>query len=337
MKKFKKLAGLVLAAALAMGFAACSDDSDSGSPAAPESHEHTYATSYSSNESHHWYAATCEHTTEKKDFSEHTFGDWSSNGDAVPAKDGTKSRNCSGCSYKETVTDIGTRLPAGTKSSSEAKAVGDIVFNDGSSTPYTAELTLTADQKAAAIAVIFKAEGGKTLGIGLKHDHNGLAWCTTDAKAYNKNITTIQCLAGGSKWEPEFSSDTDGSDNLDQIALFLGEEDDTNDSSKYSAFYYAKNYKNAEGTNVKGTDYEDGWYLPTIAELYDVWKVKATVESASKLCAGSKFEIDRFYWSSSQYASLNGYAYLLNFNDGSRGFSNKETNETYVCAIRSFN
>lgn len=44
----------------------------------------------------------------------------------------------------------------GTKAPGVAKAVGDIVFNDGSATPYTATLTLTPEQKAAAIAVIFK-------------------------------------------------------------------------------------------------------------------------------------------------------------------------------------
>ncbi|MBR6215439.1 MAG: hypothetical protein IKQ84_03430, partial [Spirochaetaceae bacterium] len=46
-----------------------------------------------------------------------------------------------------TVTYIGLKTPT------ETKAVGDIVFTDGSASPYTEELT--DEQKAAAIAVIF--------------------------------------------------------------------------------------------------------------------------------------------------------------------------------------
>lgn len=59
-----------------------------------------------------------------------------------------------------TPTYIGTRNPT------DAKEVGDIVFNDGSATPYTTELTLTPEQKDAAIAVIFY------VGTGLNSDVN---------------------------------------------------------------------------------------------------------------------------------------------------------------------
>lgn len=170
----------------------------------------------------------------------------------------------------------------GTKAPDVAKAVGDIVFNDGSVTPYTAELTLSDEQKAAAIAVIFKVDGGKALGVGLKHNRSGLAWCTSDANAYNKNIETIQCPASGDEGNLTFTVDTDGSDNLEQIASFLTEAglaDDTTgiDADKrYPAFYFAKNYKTT-ATNLTST-YENGWYLPTVAELFDIWKVKATVD-----------------------------------------------------------
>ena len=51
--------------------------------------------------------------------------------------------------YFTPVTYIGTKVPT------EAKAVGDIVFSDGSATPYTSNLTLTDTQKSAAVAVIF--------------------------------------------------------------------------------------------------------------------------------------------------------------------------------------
>lgn len=224
----------------------------------------------------------------------------------------------------------------GTKAPGVAKAVGDIVFNDGSATPYTAELTLSDEQKAAAIAVIFQVDGGKAFGVGLKHNRSGLAWCTSDANAYNKNIETIQCLATGSAGNLTFTVDTDGSDNLEQIASFLttaGLENDTTDASKYPAFYFAKNYKTT-ATNLEAA-YENGWYLPTVAELFDIWKVKTTVDAASSLCEGSQF--GSYYWSSSQSAYFGSIAYVLSFYDGDCDANGKDLSGYFVCAVRAFN
>lgn len=251
----------------------------------------------------------------------------------VGCANSTGENNAGGSTGESTV---GSEI-LGTKAPDVAKAVGDIVFNDGSATPYTAELTLSDEQKAAAIAVIFKVDGGKTLGVGLKHNRSGLAWCTKDANAFNKNIKTIQCPPSGDAGNLTFTDDTDGSDNLEQIASFLttaGLENDTTDASKYPAFYFAKNYKNT-ATNL-GAAYENGWYLPTVAELFDIWKVKATVDAASSLCGGSQFG-DSYYWSSSQYASDDDYACFLYFFNGFWTINVKDGSYDYVCAVRAFN
>lgn len=44
--------------------------------------------------------------------------------------------------------------------------------------------------KSKAIAVIFRADTAskKALGVGLKHNRSGLAWCTSDANAYKLNF-----------------------------------------------------------------------------------------------------------------------------------------------------
>lgn len=229
----------------------------------------------------------------------------------------------------------------GGSSYSAKYAVGDIVLNDGSKVNYETAKNYTDSDldglKSKAIAVIFKVDGGKTLGVGLKHNRSGLRWCTNDANAYNKNIKTIQCPASGDAGNLTFTGDTDGSDNLEQIASFLttaGLENDTTDASKYPAFYFAKNYKTT-ATNL-GAAYENGWYLPTVAELFDIWKVKATVDAASSLCGGSQFG-NSFYWSSSQYASDGEDAYGLFFDDRSWGSSTKYVYYDYVCAVRAFN
>ncbi|WP_318677729.1 DUF1566 domain-containing protein [Treponema sp.] len=229
---------------------------------------------------------------------------------------------------------------AGGSSYSAKYAVGDIILNDGSKVNYETAKNYTGSDldglKSKAIAVIFKVDGGKTLGVGLKHNRSGLRWCTNDANAYNKNIKTIQCPASGDAGNLTFTGDTDGSDNLEQIASFLttaGLENDTTDASKYPAFYFAKNYKTT-ATNL-GAAYENGWYLPTVAELFDIWKVKATVDAASSFCGGSKFD-NSDYWSSSQYASYESRAYELNFDDGD-WFCSKSYMDKYVCAVRAFN
>ena len=73
-------------------------------------HVHTFAESLTKDETHHWYAATCEHTTEVSEKAAHSFGEYVSNNDATTEADGTKTRECSVCGYKDTVTDEGSKI-----------------------------------------------------------------------------------------------------------------------------------------------------------------------------------------------------------------------------------
>ena len=73
-------------------------------------HTHKFATAWTKDETNHWHAATCEHTTEVSGKAAHTFGDYVSNNDATTEADGTKTRECSVCGYKDTVTDEGSKI-----------------------------------------------------------------------------------------------------------------------------------------------------------------------------------------------------------------------------------
>ena len=112
-------------------------------------HKHKFAEDWTKDETHHWYAATCEHTTEVSGKAAHSFGDWTvtkeatcteegskvgvcevckkevtkkidakghcygeyvSNNDATKEADGTKTRECSVCGHKDTVTDEGSKI-----------------------------------------------------------------------------------------------------------------------------------------------------------------------------------------------------------------------------------
>ena len=73
-------------------------------------HTHKFATDWTKDETHHWHAATCEHTTEVSGKAEHSFGEYVSNNDATIEADGTKTRECSVCGHKDTVTEEGSKI-----------------------------------------------------------------------------------------------------------------------------------------------------------------------------------------------------------------------------------
>ena len=233
----------------------------------------------------------------------------------------------------------------GAKTASATKAVGDIVFKDGSATSYTSSLTLSDELKAAAIAVIFYVgtdcnysgnTTSRTLGIGLKKG-SSKAWCIDTASAYSVKITSIECSASlvsgtSQQYAETITGDKNGSDNLSQIGTFLSNNSYTNDTStaaNYPAFYYCKNY----GTNyLSGTSYTSGWYLPSLKEwsMFDTNSV--TVNNAIALCGGA--QVSAMTWTSSQANSAKSPWYYL---PGRDFWNNNTKNITMGChAIREF-
>lgn len=227
--------------------------------------------------------------------------------------------------------------PYGEKSRPDS--AGDIVFVDGTAMAWREGLTLTDEQKAAAVAVIFYAGTGcsndgehRILGVGLAQNKLGIAWCTSSANAYRKNITPIRCEADGEAGALTFKGDLDGSDNFEQMGAFLS-DDDTTTEANYPAFYYAKKYVEAEGSNVGGSEFERGWYLPSLAELFHIWKEWERVNTAIGLCGGTQFD-KGIYWTSSQYPSYTSAAYLFDFYDGSWGYFSYPSHPALPCLCR---
>ena len=280
------------------------------------------------------------------------------------------------------ITEEGTlkKLFIGTKKPTEAKAVYDIVFSDGSATPYTDGLTLSDDEKAAAIAVIFykgtglnspDSEGNadttteRTLGVGLAQTKD--LWCgdpngSNPGNAWNVLVEPIICAPNEELYNYETiagnytfpdTADKNGSDNLSQIAAYLPTQTDssnnyyTNDTgtaARYPAFYFGINYKDQTGSHVSGTNYEDNWYLPSIAELLQLGKEVTDVNSAIELCGGtlvktSSGDNSYDYFSSSQYENYSycTEAYTMRFDSPLYiGVDEKTSDSIYVLAIREF-
>lgn len=238
--------------------------------------------------------------------------------------------------------------------------VGDIVFKDGSATPYSSGLELNDSKKAAAIAIIFYkgnelnsddekgnavTDKERILGVGLEQKNTsssfGIDWSSGNG---TDKISSVKCSIRGDKGNWVISGDKDGHDNLYQIAKELGSDNDVYEhcASKYLAFDFARNYAD-HCSNLSNTNYEAGWYLPSIAELYYLWKKVNTVNAASKLCGGKTFgDSYDHYWSASQ-AESDDSAYSFSFYEGSsldgEIDAEKKLNAFIVgnvCAIRDF-
>ena len=247
----------------------------------------------------------------------------------------------------------------GTKPSSIAKEVGDIVFSDGSAIPYTEDLELTETQKANAVAVIFYKGTGlnsgkdystiRTLGVGF-NTASDYSWCSEDANAYELSIDTIKCEPDNCYpsyrrfyFNDENANDRNGSDNLEQIGKFLaanGQENDTDDSSKYPAFYFAKNY------DAPGNKYDDGWYLPSIAEFFELYDIRFIdtegddINTVFKSITGKEgtFDYQSGFWTSTQ-ASIDEDNTAYAFFEYYAGICSSATlkyDYFNVCAIREF-
>lgn len=263
---------------------------------------------------------------------------------------------------------IGTKLP------SEAKIVGDIVFNDGSAMAYSDYSSLDANTKAEkktkAIALIFykgtelnnndDTTTSRTLGVGLIHDKTGIDWSTDAAgEGSSKKIETIICTPDEND-STVYTGVKNGSQNFELIGEYLNSQNytDTTTGSDaencYPAFFFAKNYKSelisGENTSriITGSDYENGWYLPTIAELYQIYKngigsnKSFDLNTASTALGGGNFSEQTNdgdgYVSSSQHDTFYRNVWRFIFTDGTIDYDDKTyRDDKYACVIREFN
>ena len=256
----------------------------------------------------------------------------------------------------------------GNKAPNMSKQVGDLVFNDGSCMAYSewnalTNATVKNTKKAAAVGIIFykgtelnsgTATTKRTLGVGFAYT-TGLRWCTNDANGKSVNITSIQCIPGGTSPNLTFTdssaNDRNGKDNLEQIKSFLGANDDTETESKYPAFYFAKNYKDQKiGSETSSRIASDSpvasdWYLPSIAELSKLYLngiASTGAFSLNTVCqniigTSYTFPSSGGYRSSTQDDTDDTQAYELLFSSGSCiGDSKSTTSNMNICAIREF-
>ena len=199
---------------------------------------------------------------------------------------------------------------------------GDFVLKDGTMLPKDITLTDTQKSNVAAVIVRAAADGKPALGVGIVHKK--MEWCTESATGYNQNIKALQ---GGTT-----SGYMDGSDGWEKLKEACS--DAASNPENYPAWNYILTY--AETNGLTG-DLAKGWYLPTMAELYTIYKNRTAVNESISKADGSQFSKDRRYWSCCQNPSANGYARVLYFSYGSMYDGFKTYNCNYVCSVRAFN
>lgn len=196
--------------------------------------------------------------------------------------------------------------------------VGDIVFNDGSAASYKTELS--EEQEKAAIAVIFYVgtklnndnedgtpdkETVRTLGVGLEMNTSyEICWCLESSSGNKYSIDSLICKDeyNNKTSSYDFTGNKNGKDSFAKISSFYKEngiEDDTQDISNYPVFEYAENYS----TIAKNLEfYSDGWYIPSLAELYEFSKVFQKISENSTVLNDSEFEFRDSFFTSSQFS-----------------------------------
>ena len=217
--------------------------------------------------------------------------------------------------------------------------VGDVMLSDGTKVDYQENQTFTDEQKSKAVAVIFGFRNGVPLGVGLYNSSSGTnsgekVWAPSGTTGYNTEFTGIVCTpsktGSGAASTATFTGDTYGSDNWDYICS-VDPEGTTDPAANYPAFNYVLNYAT---TFSLPEGYKDGWYMPSIAELAEIYKNKEAVNSVLSAIDGIQI-YSSCYWSSSQYSSFYIYAWELDFSDGYLGYNAKCYNN-YVCCVRAF-
>ena len=180
----------------------------------------------------------------------------------------TATVNCNGVVGENTITvTSGISSASGTVKVVAAEncfSVGDILFTDGTRIKAeNVQYGVPNSQLSKAFAVITSVSYGGGLGKAVGLERSSLAWAKNGTTGYRTNFTGIQ----GTKT----SGDMDGSDNWEYICS-IDPEGTKDPATNYPAFNCALTYGTTAG--LTGTEYETGWYVPSAAELYDVYTNK---------------------------------------------------------------
>ncbi|UTD01954.1 hypothetical protein HRI97_02185 [Treponema socranskii subsp. buccale] len=198
------------------------------------------------------------------------------------------------------------------------------------------------DSANPPVAVVYKTNAyGGAIGVALHRSH--LPWAKRDTRGYNTKFEGIICTpsrshtSGAAAWAT-FTGDTGGSDNWDYICS-VDPVGAANAAVNYPAFDWVNTYNETYKSKLGAA--RPAWYMPSIAELSEVYKNKDTVNASllkikgiNGAYADANLETG-WFWSSSQFSNNNYYAWLAEFGSGTFYYSYKYYDYD-VCCIAGF-
>ena len=186
-------------------------------------------------------------------------------------------------------------------------AVGDIVLKNGTAIAYYDGLTLTDQEKADAIAVIFYAGGdnelgNRKLGVGLyeyyhtrsyyAQNSNTTGRKTNEANNETNGLNNQKVMENYDDYKTQDISDFD-SDHLDNL--------------NYPAFYWTGNYYDWDGVDIPWDGSNPNalcknWYVPATKELKKLLEQSTIVNKAFAKISNTANKVPetgyKSYWSS---------------------------------------
>ncbi len=219
-----------------------------------------------------------------------------------------------------TITANFAKTHLGTKDNPDA--VWDIVFNDGTATPYSDSLTLTQAQKEAAVAILYYHENDDDYIYGIALKHTNTYFCSSTASFYDRH---------------DDLSSHDGPYN--NYMIYHNAEDYS--ESNYPSVWWAKHYQGTGNLGNVARDINGGynynWYVPCIQELRTIYDQKTTLSAIINLI-GSPYadpltpENNTLYGTTTQSDENDNSAVYKDLNNGSEthGAKNMQTNTLLI-------
>ena len=211
---------------------------------------------------------------------------------------------------------------------------GDVILADGTVVK-VAELEMIDSVDIPVAVIAGFCTDGSAFGLGVHRSDTPLAWAPESSSGYAMRFADTICTQNSAF---DFSGDLGGGDNW--AAMCAADEAGTaRAQDNYPAFGFVNTYAKTYGLPDACAD---GWYLPGIAELCEIYQNRDAVNQSLKYLHGLEEQAamdgleTNWYWSSSQAGAADDYAWFVHYLNGYAGECPKSFTNVHVIAIRRF-